>query len=95
MFIKIAIKEDAGHDHEKESAAYSLVSETFQDLVFCGNLAGYVEAGGSFVVIRVGGLFGEGLHVVRDTITEIWKREDYPYSPDDLLEISIADSMLG
>lgn len=93
MFIKVSIKEGAEYDSAKESAAYSLMTNMFSTVVFCGNLAGYVEAGGSFVVIKIG--FSGGVDYIRETITEIWEREVYQYQPDDLLEISVVHTMLG
>lgn len=93
MYVKIQPKFDDAS--EMASFGYMLMTDAFQSLVFAGNLAGY-SPGGSYCVIQIGGIFeGDGLDMVRESIIEIWRKEDYPYQPDDLLELSVVDSILG
>lgn len=93
MYVKIQPKFD--DTSEMASFGYMLMTDAFNNLVFAGNLAGY-SPGGSYCVIQIGGLFdGDSLNMVREAIMEIWRKEDYSYQPDDLLELSVVDSILG
>lgn len=93
MYVKIQPKFDDAS--EMASFGYMLMTDAFQSLVFAGNLSGY-SPGGSYCVIQIGGLFeGDSLDMVREAIMEIWRKEDYSYQPDDLLELSVVDSILG
>lgn len=93
MYVKIQPKFDDAS--EMASFGYMLMTDAFNNLVFAGNLAGY-SPGGSYCVIQIGGLFeGDSLDMVREAIMEIWRNVTCHYQPDDLLQLSIVDSILG
>lgn len=93
MYVKIQPKFD---DASPLAAyGYELMTDAFDNLVFAGNLDGY-SAGGSYCVIKIGGIFEEdGLDMLRECIMDIWNKEDYRFQPDEILSIAICDSILG
>ena len=93
MYVKLRPKfADAS---PKAAYGYKLMTDTFDNLVFGGNLDGY-SPGGSYCIIKIGGLFdADGIEMVRETIMEFWRKEEYQYQPDDILEMSYCETILG
>ena len=73
---------------EKYQWGYELMCEVFNDLVFCGNLAGFVPAGTDSVTICA------DADTVRKSIMDIWMACDgIDASPDDILSIETVYRM--
>ncbi len=68
---------------QKYQWGYELMCAVFNDLVFCGNLAGFVPAGTDSVTIDT-----YDVETIRRSIIDIWKEsKGIDAQPDDILEI--------
>ena len=60
---------------------YELMHEIFNDLVFCGNLGGYVPAGTEEIFI-----YTDDPDIIRKSATDIWMNElGCEWQPDELI----------
>ena len=81
--IKIAPK--GNPSEQRYQCGYELMHAVFNDLVFCGNLAGHVPAGTDSVTIDT------DADTVRKSIMEIWTAsKDIDAQPDEILSIEIV-----
>lgn len=83
--IKIRPKWTPDENEKMHRWGYELMKAAFDDLVFCGNVAGSVPAGTDHVLVDA------DTDSVRRSIVDIWMAcEGIDAQPDDVLEIEFV-----